>query len=179
MTGDELRAYRNLCEKLRADLRPQGELEERLVRSLANAQYRLDRAYTIEQNMFFELTAKQVRDLPQSSDDEAAVSWAQAQAKVFLNDGKQFDLIARYATRFHRQILQLKAALDTSQRTRRKLEAAGQLQPPRIGPSMQSPAATPTNQSVIPLAEFVSQEELDGILEDAAPSRQFVKKEAA
>ena len=53
---------------------------------------------------------------PQGGD--TAIDWARAQARAFLENGKQFDLLSRYANRFHRQILQLHATLVRTQKER-------------------------------------------------------------
>ncbi len=121
MTSHELAAYTKSSRALNYDLDPQGESEERLVQSIADAQWQLDRARAIEQNLFFELTTQ---NLPadEPAPGEAGLDWAQAQAKAFLENSKQFDLLARYATRFQRQILQLHATLAKAQKDRRALE---------------------------------------------------------
>jgi len=197
-TDDELKAYTYLCHQLKADLRPQGELEERLVTNLADAQFRLERANAIEQNLFFELTRKRLpTGQPDASghDDPSAgllagADWARAQARTFFENGKQFDLLSRYANRFHRQIIQLKATLDKSQETRRKREASEQLQQLRertpLVAEHRRAAATPTNKATGSPNEFVSQEAMSKLFdslkqefEAAVPRQISTKKEAA
>ena len=50
---------------------------------------------------------------------DPVLDWARAQAKAFIENGKHFDLIGRYANRFHRQVLQLHATLVKVQKERR------------------------------------------------------------
>jgi len=139
----------------KADLRPEGALEQNLVQSLADSQFQLDRARAIETNMFFELSTQHLQhsnhnpareggDLQHSNhnpareggdlqhpnhnparedadpdDNDPTLDWARAQAKTFLENGKHFDLIGRYANRFHRQVIQLQATLFKVQKERR------------------------------------------------------------
>jgi len=65
-TEEEMAIYSAKCEALRADLRPEGELERSLVQSLADSQFQLDRARAIETNLFFELSIQHLPPAPYS-----------------------------------------------------------------------------------------------------------------
>ena len=113
----DLEAYFASCARLVADLRPEGEYENRVAQSLADAQWQLDRARAIETNLFFELASKRMPEAAEEADDPAA--WPAAQAGAFLENAKQFDLMSRYATRYQRQVIQLHAHLMQLQKERR------------------------------------------------------------
>jgi len=122
-TAEEMAIYAGKCQALHADLRPEGEFERSLVQSLADSQFQLDRARAIETNLFFELS---IQRLPSSArgggdpeDSDPTLDWARAQARAFLENGKHFDLLGRYANRFHRQVIQLQATLFKVQKERR------------------------------------------------------------
>jgi hypothetical protein len=114
---EDLKNYFDCSARLIAALHCQGEHELRLAQSLADAQWQLDRARTIETNLFFQLS---VPHMPEDSND--AADWAGSQAKAFMDNAKQLDLISRYATRYHRQVLQLHTLLAQVQRERRKFD---------------------------------------------------------
>ncbi len=114
---EDLKNYFDCSARLVASLHCEGESELRIAHSLADAQWQLDRARAIETNLFFQLAAPH---MPEDSTDSA--DWAQAQAKAFLENSKQFDLLSRYATRYHRQVLQLHALLAQTQQERRKFQ---------------------------------------------------------
>jgi hypothetical protein len=116
-TEEDLKNYFDCSAKLVAALRPEGDYELRLAQSLADAQWQLDRARAIETNLLFQLSAPL---LPEENPDTG--DWAQAQAKAFLENSKQLDLMSRYATRFHRQVLQLHTLLAQVQKERRKFD---------------------------------------------------------
>ena len=113
----DLEAYFASSARLVADLRPEGEYENRVAQSLADAQWQLDRARAIETNLFFELASKRMPEAAEAGDDPAA--WPIAQAGAFLENAKQFDLMSRYATRYQRQVIQLHAHLMQLQKERR------------------------------------------------------------
>jgi len=187
MTAEELAIYTKLCENLQSDLEPEGEFEIRTVQSIADAQWQLDRAHAIENNLFFELTTRQLPEQEPDSDEEANLDWGQGQARAFLKHAKEFDLLSRYATRFHRQIVQLKMTLDKAQKTRRKLEAAEELQAMRGGPTRRRPTSTNNNPQE---REFVSHDNMHDPLKAmmssigkrqpaAAPQPKSKKEDAA
>ncbi len=111
---EDLKNYFDCSARLVASLRCEGENELRIAHSLADAQWQLDRARAIETNILFQLA---VPNMPEDSND--ASDWAGAQAKAFLENSKQLDLMSRYATRYHRQVLQLHALLAQTQKERR------------------------------------------------------------
>ncbi len=114
---EDLKNYFDCSARLISSLHCAGENELRIAHSLADAQWQLDRARAIETNLFFQLS------VPQMSDDATdPAEWAQAQATAFLENSKQFDLLARYATRYHRQVLQLHALLAQTQKERHKFQ---------------------------------------------------------
>ena len=113
---EDLQNYFDCSARLIADLRPEGEFEKRLAQSLADAQWQLDRARAIETNLLFQLATPH---LPADADATTPIDWAEAQAKAFAENSKQLDLMSRYATRFHRQVLQIHAALIQVQKDRR------------------------------------------------------------
>ncbi len=114
---EDLKNYFDCSTRLVASLRCEGENELRIAHSLADAQWQLDRARAIETNLLFQLS---VPHMPEDATDHA--DWAQSQAKAFFENAKQLDLMSRYATRYHRQVLQLHALLAQTQKERRKFQ---------------------------------------------------------
>src|SRR5882724_594193 len=113
----ELVAYHHLSSELMADFAPVGAFEKRLVQSLADAQWQLDRSRTIEHNIYFASAARRIdRDADPANFDS---NWADAQANAFLENAKQLDLMSRYGSRYHRQVLQIHATLAKVQKERR------------------------------------------------------------
>ena len=117
---DDMTNYFAGSARLKADFDPQGEFEIVLVQSLADAQWQLDRARTIETNILFGAASKLTNEHDETRDFEA--DWANAQATAFLENAKQLDLMSRYATRYHRQVLQIHDRLRQVQKERRKQE---------------------------------------------------------
>jgi hypothetical protein len=115
-TEEDLKNYFDCSAKLVAALRPEGDYELRLAHSLADAQWQLDRARAIETNLLFQLSA------PHLPEETTEGDFAQAQAKAFMENSKQLDLMSRYATRYHRQVLQLHATLASVQNERHKFQ---------------------------------------------------------
>ncbi len=187
-TDEDMAAYTASSKRLKDDLRPDGELEVRLVQSLADAYWQLDRARAIETNMFFELGSLHLPEHESTPGD--GLAWAQAQAKAFLENGKQFDLIGRYANRFHRQVMQLTATLHKTQSDRRKQNfERNQNRLRRNAESLaghQRNALSHTNRKRNETDDFVSQEFIDAYLRAPVSKEEFqsmlpksVKKQAA
>jgi hypothetical protein len=114
---EDLKNYFDCSARLIASLHCDGEHELRLAQSLADAQWQLDRARAIETNLLFQLA---VPHMPEDSND--AADWAESQAKAFMENSKQLDLMSRYATRYHRQVLQIHGLLAQVQKERRKFD---------------------------------------------------------
>src|SRR5882724_10966825 len=57
----ELVAYHHLAQELMTDFQPVGAFEKRLVQSLSDAQWQLDRSRTIEHNIYFTTAARRIQ----------------------------------------------------------------------------------------------------------------------
>ena len=167
-TEEDLQVYFEACSRLIADLRPEGELEKRLAQSLADAQWQLERARAIETNLFFETASKHLdsgAENPEADTQEAEApmqpgAWAVAQARAFAENAKQFDLISRYATRYHRQVLQLQQTLVQVQKERRAYDQKRNFQrherQREALANAQSQAVTPSKETANATNRFVS-----------------------
>ena len=116
---DDLAAYQKHCAEFHAELNPQGLIESKVVQTIADTYWRLDRIRAMENNLF----ALAVEEQPPLSSDPV-ISAALAQAK-WLDQGA--DLLTRlslYEQRLNRTLAQAYAQLKQLQRERAEAEAS-------------------------------------------------------
>jgi len=125
-TAEEMENYARFSADLKFDLHPEGIFEQTLVQSIADAQWQLNRARAMEQNILFESASKHTDEADQTRD--FSVDWAQGLGRAFLEKAKELDLLSRYGNRFHRQVLQNYATLAKVQKERRDHDMKRNLQ---------------------------------------------------
>jgi hypothetical protein len=97
--ADEV-AYQKHCKGIHQSLVPVGALETDLAQSIADDRWRLQRAAAIECSIF----ALGVGQPTESSSGNPEVDVALAQARVWLADGKQLQLLGLYEYRMQRRV---------------------------------------------------------------------------
>jgi hypothetical protein len=94
-TADEHTAFENHCQSVVQALAPVGILEQQLAQSIAEDRWRLNRARALETNIFA---------LGQIGEFEDPVDQALAQAKTWLGDARNIQLLSLYQQRIERSV---------------------------------------------------------------------------
>jgi hypothetical protein len=97
--ADEV-AYQKHCRGIHESLAPAGAMETDLAQSIADDRWRLKRAAGIESSIF----ALGIGQPDQSLADNSEVDVALAQARVWLSDGKNLQLLSLYEHRIQRRV---------------------------------------------------------------------------
>jgi hypothetical protein len=121
---DDLAAYQSTCDEFHAELKPKGLLETRLVQTIADTYWRLDRIRAMENNLFALAIEEQE---PLSSDP--VISAALSQAKSLDERSDLLTRLSLYEQRLNRTLEKAQAQLNQIQKERaqaetRALEAA-------------------------------------------------------
>src|ERR1700677_1989766 len=103
-TPEEHTAFENHCQPIVEALAPIGTLEQGLAQAIAEGKWRLNRAAAIESGIFA---------LGQLREFDEPVAQALQQAKTWLADGKNIQLLSLYEQRIQRSIERNMAALCT------------------------------------------------------------------
>jgi hypothetical protein len=122
---EDKRAFDEHCTNLMADFKPETYREKILAMSIAEDMWRLNRARALENNIFAFGMSGAIAD---ATDVDSAEGHAAAcQARVWLADGKNIQLLALYETRIRRNIEKNEKQLKELQ-TERKAAHAKALQ---------------------------------------------------
>ena len=122
---EDKRAFDEHCTNLMADFKPETYREKILAMSIAEDMWRLNRARALENNIFAFGMSGEIAD---ATDVDSAEGHAAAcQARVWLADGKNIQLLALYETRIRRNIEKNEKQLKELQ-TERKAAHAKALQ---------------------------------------------------
>jgi len=113
-TPEEHEAFEKHCQSIVEALAPIGNLERQLAQSVAEDHWRLDRARAIEYGIF---ALGQLEDLPAPGErpeiDQFQLDQGMSQAKTWLGEGKQVQLLSLYQQRIQRSIERSMAELRT------------------------------------------------------------------
>jgi hypothetical protein len=115
LTPDDEIAYRKHCAGIHESLAPVGAMETNLVQAIAADRWSLDRGVAIEGSIF----AIGVGQPTRTSSGEPQVDVALAQARVWLADGKNLQLLSLYQHRIQNRVTKNKKMLDDLQQQRR------------------------------------------------------------
>jgi hypothetical protein len=107
-TADEHDAFEKHCQAIVEALAPVGTLEQQLAQSIAADHWRLNRARAIETGIF---AIRQCKE-PVVAEEEAMLQ-AISQAKTWLADGRDIQLLSLYQQRIQRSIERNMAELRT------------------------------------------------------------------
>jgi hypothetical protein len=127
LPSDDLAAYQSSCDEFHAELKPKGLIETKLVQTIADTHWRLDRIRALENNLF----ALAIKEQEPLSFDPV-ISSALSQAKSLDQRSDLLTRLSLYEQRLNRTLLQAHAELKALQRERaaaesRALEAAAQI----------------------------------------------------
>jgi hypothetical protein len=101
MSQEDRRAFNDHCEGIVGDLQPANHRERWLATSIAEDQWRLNRARALESNIFALGMSNPVSDFnADSPETDAAI----CQARVWLADGARLQMLALYESRIRRSI---------------------------------------------------------------------------
>jgi hypothetical protein len=101
MSKEDRVAFRQHCEGIIADLQPANHRERWLASSIAEDQWRLNRARALESNIFaLGMSNPAIEVNVDSAEGHAAI----CQARVWLADGKNLQMLALYESRVRRSI---------------------------------------------------------------------------
>jgi hypothetical protein len=101
MSREDRAAFNAHCEGIVADLQPVNHRERWLATSIAEDQWRLNRARALESNIFALGMSNPMNDVDiDSAEGHAAI----CQARTWLADGKQLQMLALYESRIRRSI---------------------------------------------------------------------------
>jgi hypothetical protein len=99
-TAEEHEVFEKHCQAIVQALAPVGILEQQLAQSIAEDRWRLNRAHALESGIF---ALGQLEDLPAPGDrrklDQIQLDQALSQAKTWLADGKNIQLLSLYEQR--------------------------------------------------------------------------------
>ncbi len=112
----EQAAYERHCRGIHQSIGPSGALETDLAQSIADDRWRLKRAAAIESNIF--TLGLSFPDQALTGNEESDI--ALAQARVWLERGKDLELLALYESRIQRRVEKNLALLRQLQRDRRE-----------------------------------------------------------
>jgi hypothetical protein len=115
LTPDDEIAYRKHCAGIHESFAPVGAMETNLVQAIAADRWSLDRGVAIEGSIF----AIGVGQPTRTSSGEPQVDVALAQARVWLADGKNLQLLSLYQHRIQNRVTKNKKMLDDLQQQRR------------------------------------------------------------
>ncbi len=122
--GESLDEYDALVRSLERDLKPYDALERGLVRQIASAEWRLNRAVEIETGMFSERFdhLRKCRDLPLNQPLEAS-QHSKLLGGLLVHDaqGDSLSKLSRYEMRLSRRYFAVLAHLEAVQDRRRRL----------------------------------------------------------
>jgi hypothetical protein len=114
MPDEDHEAYETFVAQTIASLRPDSEPERELAATIANDQWRLNRARAIEENIF----ALDLATSPSESSDDHETDQALNQAQTYLDHAREIQLLTVYAGRIARAISKNKAELKALQAAR-------------------------------------------------------------
>jgi hypothetical protein len=118
---EDKRAFDEHCTNLMADFKPETYREKILAMSIAEDMWRLNRARAMENNIFALGMSGPIAD---ATDVDSAEGHAAAcQARVWLADGKNIQLLALYETRIRRNIEKNEKQLKELQTERKAVHA--------------------------------------------------------
>jgi len=101
MTWEDREAFNQFCAAQVADHHPEGHTETALAQSIAEDNWRLNRARAIEHNIFaLGFAASTIA----ADSDNPQIDAALAQAQTFRDEAKTFSLITLYEQRIHRNL---------------------------------------------------------------------------
>ena len=101
MSHEDRKAFNDHCEGIVGDLQPANHRERWLATSIAEDQWRLNRARALESNIFALGMSNPMNDVDiDSAEGHAAI----CQARTWLADGKQLQMLALYESRIRRSI---------------------------------------------------------------------------
>src|SRR5580658_7773165 len=104
-TPEEHAAFEKHCQSIVEALAPVGILEQGLAQSIAEDKWRLNRARVIESGIFaLGQMADESGEIDQREIDQPELSQTLSQAKTWLADGKQIQLLSLYEHRIQRSI---------------------------------------------------------------------------
>ncbi len=116
MTPEEKQAKDKFFDEIVSSLAPEGAIENQFAHSVADGHWRLNRASSIENNIF--TLACSLQD-PTESSENPEVDKALAAARVFIADPKRFQLLTIYEGRIHRNMTKNLQQLTELQAIRR------------------------------------------------------------
>lgn len=121
MPGEDREAHDRFCAGIVAGYAPEGALELQVAQSIAETEWRLNRASAIEQNIFAAGIDGPEGDI---DTDHPQIQAAAAMAEVFLRKQRAFSNLTLYESRLHRAIQRSEARLRTLQAEREKATEA-------------------------------------------------------
>ena len=142
-TPEEQEADDIFCGEIESSLAPEGGLERQFAHSIAEDHWRLNRARTIENNIFTLACSFQNSD---GETESPEIDHALANARTFVADPARFQLLTGYERRIHTNMTKSLKQLLNSRPSRRAAEVA----PCRIAKSVarassrRSPSPHPT-----------------------------------
>src|SRR5215471_5251363 len=117
MPHEDRGIYNQHCAAMLADLKPEGPLESQLAQSIADDQWRLNRARAVEENIYaLGIAASGPPEIQVSYDMRAAF----VQAQSFLDHAQQLQLLTLYESRIHRNMQRNLALLKQLQAERKE-----------------------------------------------------------
>jgi hypothetical protein len=130
MPHEDREAFNHFCAEIVSSLNPANALEQQLAQSIAQDNWRLNRARAMEDNILALGHTSEAADMDAEHPEIHAAITA---ARVFSNDPHQFQLLTLYMQRTNRDIhrnIQLLRELQTERRAARQteLEQAAKLQ---------------------------------------------------
>jgi hypothetical protein len=119
---EDKRAFDEHCTNLMADFKPETYREKILAMSIAEDMWRLNRARAMENNIFALGMSGAIGDATDVDSPEGHAA-AACQARVWLADGKNIQLLALYETRIRRNIEKNEKQLNQLQAERKAAHA--------------------------------------------------------
>jgi hypothetical protein len=107
-SAEEHEAFEKHCQSVVEALAPVGAFEQQLAQAIAEGHWRLNRARAIEAGIFACGNPTQLAD-----PDEQTMSRAMAQAKTWIADGRNLQLLSLYEQRIQRSVEKHMAELRT------------------------------------------------------------------
>jgi hypothetical protein len=113
-TPEEHEAFEKHCQSIVQALAPVGILEQQLAQSIVEGKWRLNRARALESGIFaLGQMADESQPIDQREIDQPEISQTLSQAKTWLADGRQIQLLSLYGQRIQRSIERNMAELRT------------------------------------------------------------------
>jgi hypothetical protein len=117
-TAEEQEAFEKHCQSIVEALAPVGNLEQDLAQSIAEDKWRLNRAHALESGIFAlgQMADDSDQDELQSDPceiDQPELAQSLSQARTWLADGRQIQLLSLYEQRIERSIARNMAELRT------------------------------------------------------------------